>query len=146
MWPAFLYFFISPAWVLSPETLSAGLFLETSWARGPRFTASQSKKSADIEDSQGYDAGPFFIKVIDMAANSIKTIEDYINSCLIKGSCIDCPFYIEGKDYLSGHCMGAKQYGERLLGLLAIIKKELDHGKDEKGRSGKDEKRKSGRK
>lgn len=78
------------------------------------------------------------------AEDSISTIEHYIECCLLKGSCVDCPFYVEGRDWLTGRCMGPKQYGGLLMVMLEDIKKELKDGKDEKGRAGKDEKRKSG--
>jgi len=60
---------------------------------------------------------------VKAATESIKTIEKYIECCLIKGSCMDCPFYQEGRDYLSGRCMGAKEYGNLLLSMMTDIKK-----------------------
>lgn len=66
------------------------------------------------------------------AAEAVKAIEQYIDSCLIRGTCADCPFYVEGRDYLSGKCMGAKQYGMLLRGMLVDIKKELENGKRKK--------------
>lgn len=59
------------------------------------------------------------------AAESVKLIEKYIECCLIKGSCFGCPFYKDGKDYLSGRCMGAKEYGGLLMGMMDDIRKEL---------------------
>ena len=69
------------------------------------------------------------------AADSIATIEHYIECCLIRGSCVDCPFYCVDKDhYLSSKCMGPKQYGVLLQSMLEDIKKELGYGKTDKKR------------
>lgn len=62
---------------------------------------------------------------VKAAAESVNTIEKYIECCLIKGSCMDCPFYQEGRDYLSGRCMGAKECGKLMLSMMDDIKKCL---------------------
>ena len=68
------------------------------------------------------------------AAEAVKSIEQYIDSCLIRGTCADCPFYVDGRDsYLSGRCMGAKQYGALLKSMMDDIRKELRNGKSKKG-------------
>lgn len=73
------------------------------------------------------------------AAEAIETIERYIDCCLIKGSCFDCPFYLERReDYLNSRCMGSKQYGGLMKTMIEDIKRELGHGQNEKGRPGKD--------
>lgn len=69
------------------------------------------------------------------AADSIKTIEHYIESCLIRGSCTDCPFYCVNRDqYLSSKCMGPKQYGVLLQSMVEDIKKELGYVQTNKKR------------
>ena len=79
------------------------------------------------------------------AADSVETIERYIDCCLIKGSCFDCPFYLERReDYLNSRCMGSKQYGGLMKIMIEDIKKELGHGQNEKGRPGKNAPGKSG--
>ena len=60
------------------------------------------------------------------AAESIDIIEKYIKCCLIKGSCMDCPFYEEkDKDWLKGKCLGTKEYGNIMLSILNDIRAEL---------------------
>ncbi len=38
---------------------------------------------------------------------------------------MNCPFYREGQDYLSGRCLGAKECGTLMMVMMGDIKKSL---------------------
>lgn len=56
----------------------------------------------------------------------LETIELFIECCLIEGKCLNCPFYIEDREWKSGRCLGSKKIGARLKGMTEIVRKELN--------------------
>ena len=64
------------------------------------------------------------------AKDSIRIIRETINSCFIKGRCINCPFYENPNNGHPGKCIGMVKAGTLMLSYLKDIEKELENGKE----------------